>query len=205
GGLPTLRIGAVYRATPSPAGSAAARLLTYRDGNYPGRTGWKEIVARSAPGVRLIESTVPDRDRSRELTDYPTDPAESSPELLEAQVVFARVAPPAAVAGLAPPDTGRPEDRAPHDTPPRADPRATASAPGGSAEPHDGGAGPVAPPSGREARAPRTPRDAFTALIAGGALGPGMLVFTLGVAMSLGALHALEPGHGKTVVAAYLV
>jgi ABC-type nickel/cobalt efflux system permease component RcnA len=32
-----------------------------------------------------------------------------------------------------------------------------------------------------------------------------MLVFTLGIAMSLGALHALEPGHGKTIVAAYLV
>jgi ABC-type nickel/cobalt efflux system permease component RcnA len=38
-----------------------------------------------------------------------------------------------------------------------------------------------------------------------GTLGPGMLLFTLGVAMSLGALHALEPGHGKTIVAAYLV
>ena len=80
GGLPTLRIGAVYRGTPSPAQSAAARVLTYRDGNYPGRAGWKEIVARAAPGMRLVESTVPDRDRSRELTDYPTDPAESSPE-----------------------------------------------------------------------------------------------------------------------------
>jgi ABC-type nickel/cobalt efflux system permease component RcnA len=32
-----------------------------------------------------------------------------------------------------------------------------------------------------------------------------MLLFTLAVAASLGALHALEPGHGKTVVAAYLV
>ena len=50
-----------------------------------------------------------------------------------------------------------------------------------------------------------TPRDAFTALIAGGSLGPGTLLFALAVAASLGALHALEPGHGKTVVAAYLV
>jgi ABC-type nickel/cobalt efflux system permease component RcnA len=50
-----------------------------------------------------------------------------------------------------------------------------------------------------------TTRDAFTALIADGTLGPGMLLFALAVAASLGAFHALEPGHGKTVVAAYLV
>jgi ABC-type nickel/cobalt efflux system permease component RcnA len=55
-------------------------------------------------------------------------------------------------------------------------------------------------PSGR-----RSPRDAFAALIADRALGPGMLLFALAVAASLGAFHALEPGHGKTVVAAYLV
>ena len=32
-----------------------------------------------------------------------------------------------------------------------------------------------------------------------------MVLFALAVAASLGAFHALEPGHGKTVVAAYLV
>ena len=32
-----------------------------------------------------------------------------------------------------------------------------------------------------------------------------MVLFALAVAVSLGAFHALEPGHGKTVVAAYLV
>src|SRR5262249_54314814 len=45
----------------------------------------------------------------------------------------------------------------------------------------------------------------FTALITSRPLGPSMLLFTLAVAASLGAFHALEPGHGKTVVAAYLV
>ncbi|MBM4299263.1 MAG: hypothetical protein FJ143_16115, partial [Deltaproteobacteria bacterium] len=32
-----------------------------------------------------------------------------------------------------------------------------------------------------------------------------MLLFALVVAAGLGALHALEPGHGKTLVAAYMV
>jgi ABC-type nickel/cobalt efflux system permease component RcnA len=36
-------------------------------------------------------------------------------------------------------------------------------------------------------------------------LGLGLLLGALAVAAGLGALHALEPGHGKTVVAAYLV
>src|SRR6185436_20412847 len=84
-------------------------------------------------------------------------------------------------------------------------PSATEPAPGGAPAPPGRVATPLPQAAGREGRTPRTPRDAFTALIARGALGPGMLVFTLGVAMSLGALHALEPGHGKTVVAAYLV
>jgi ABC-type nickel/cobalt efflux system permease component RcnA len=34
---------------------------------------------------------------------------------------------------------------------------------------------------------------------------PGVLATTLGLAFVLGALHALTPGHGKTMVAAYLV
>jgi ABC-type nickel/cobalt efflux system permease component RcnA len=36
-------------------------------------------------------------------------------------------------------------------------------------------------------------------------MGPGMILFAAAVAATLGAFHALEPGHGKTVVAAYLV
>ena len=36
-------------------------------------------------------------------------------------------------------------------------------------------------------------------------LGPGLLIAGLAVAFVLGAIHALSPGHGKTIVAAYLV
>lgn len=36
-------------------------------------------------------------------------------------------------------------------------------------------------------------------------LGPGILIVGLAVAFVLGAIHALSPGHGKTIVAAYLV
>src|SRR5215469_18015941 len=36
-------------------------------------------------------------------------------------------------------------------------------------------------------------------------LGPGVLIAGMAVAFVLGAIHALSPGHGKTIVAAYLV
>jgi len=42
-------------------------------------------------------------------------------------------------------------------------------------------------------------------LISGEDLSPGIVFFALGIAVVLGALHAFAPGHGKTIVAAYLI
>jgi len=47
--------------------------------------------------------------------------------------------------------------------------------------------------------------NAFADLIARSEPGLGLLALALATAAVLGAFHALEPGHGKTVVAAYLV
>lgn len=57
------------------------------------------------------------------------------------------------------------------------------------------------PPGGFAARR----ESRFVQLVSSTAGGPGPLVAALFLAMVLGAAHALEPGHGKTVVAAYLV
>lgn len=54
-------------------------------------------------------------------------------------------------------------------------------------------------------REAQTPRSWLTELITVPQLTPGLVVLSLLVAMGFGALHALEPGHGKTLVAAYLV
>ncbi|HEY3061652.1 MAG TPA: sulfite exporter TauE/SafE family protein [Chloroflexota bacterium] len=48
-------------------------------------------------------------------------------------------------------------------------------------------------------------RSAFAELANGAELTPAFILFALAVAVVLGAAHALQPGHGKTVVAAYLV
>ena len=50
-----------------------------------------------------------------------------------------------------------------------------------------------------------TPRNAFTELMTRQQLSFSFLVAAVLLAIGLGALHALEPGHGKTIVAAYLV
>jgi ABC-type nickel/cobalt efflux system permease component RcnA len=217
GGLPTLRLAVAYRVALPREDAGATAALTYRDGNYPERAGWKEIVATAAPGVTLVASTVPEQDQSRALSDYPTDPAVSPPQALEARVVFARTAPAGAVARSASPPA----------TPGRGAPAAGAARP---VEPPARNNGPAddqglpssaisalhadreLAPSATAAAAPGptatgrgASRDRFAALIAGRPVGPGMVLFALAVAASLGAFHALEPGHGKTVVAAYLV
>ena len=50
-----------------------------------------------------------------------------------------------------------------------------------------------------------SPRDRFTQLISTKQITWGFMILALGVAFAMGAVHALAPGHGKTVVAAYLV
>jgi nickel/cobalt exporter len=47
--------------------------------------------------------------------------------------------------------------------------------------------------------------DALTRVLHQQQLTPWMIVAAIGIAFALGAAHALTPGHGKTIVAAYLV
>ncbi|HEX6291559.1 MAG TPA: sulfite exporter TauE/SafE family protein [Herpetosiphonaceae bacterium] len=49
------------------------------------------------------------------------------------------------------------------------------------------------------------PADRFAALITTEELSPLVLLVALISALGLGAIHALSPGHGKTIVAAYLI
>ncbi|HKQ79935.1 MAG TPA: sulfite exporter TauE/SafE family protein [Blastocatellia bacterium] len=48
-------------------------------------------------------------------------------------------------------------------------------------------------------------RDQFAELIAAPNLTPGVILIGLLIAFTLGGMHAMSPGHGKTVVGAYLV
>ena len=51
----------------------------------------------------------------------------------------------------------------------------------------------------------QTPQNRFTQSIAERNLTPSLVLWGIGFAFAFGAVHALSPGHGKTMVAAYLV
>ena len=166
GGLPTMKVGILYRASRAGAAADGVHQLQFRDANLPERTGWKEIIAVPGAGVVLERSSVAERDRSGELSDYPTDPLSSPPQDLEARVLFRRV------------------------------PSVAASSPAAEAAP---------PTTGLQANRQGTVRNGLTEMVTTREMGLAIVLLAAVVAMGLGALHALEPGHGKTVVAAYLV
>ena len=184
GGLPTLKIGVRYLAR---LDDAINLRIDYHDRNYAERAGWKEIIAVGGPEVRIVESSVPDRDRSGELSDYPTDLLSSPPQTVEAYVaaIWKRSVPPdATVPAAHGGDATLPATREPL-VPPVEQAEAT---------------GVVLVPNQQA-----TPRSAFTELAASRQLGLDTVLAAFAIAVGFGALHALEPGHGKTVVAAYLV
>ena len=61
------------------------------------------------------------------------------------------------------------------------------------------------PPPLAGAEAGEAQSGGFESLIARGDLGVGVILVSLLVAMFWGAAHALTPGHGKAIVAGYLV
>ncbi len=63
----------------------------------------------------------------------------------------------------------------------------------------------AAEPAARVETAPERPGGAFVSLISTGDLSLPVILLALLAALGFGALHALEPGHGKTLVAAYFV
>ena len=65
GGLPTMKVGFVFRG--KLEGIVGAHKLSYADNNFPGRAGWKEIVVLGDQ-AEILTSSAPVVDRSQELT-----------------------------------------------------------------------------------------------------------------------------------------
>jgi len=221
GDLPTMKLGFVYRASLGDAPVARLNRLAYRDENFPGRAGWKEVIVEAATGIMLASSSAPREDRSRQLTDYPTDLLNSPPQSVEAGLTFGLETPARVTAEIGSPASPR-APPAPETPPARTggppvpdvgDPTRSAEPAGATADPAavrrvPQEAGSVAPPDTTPLVLPNrqaTRRDRFTDLIGAGRAGAGIVFFAALVAATLGAFHALEPGHGKAVVAAYLV
>src|SRR6266566_4458615 len=88
GGLATMKFGFLYRARLDGLTAAEMNEMHYRDRNFPDRVGWKEVIAVAGQGIRITSSSVPERDRSQQLANYPTDLLNSPPQALEASVRF---------------------------------------------------------------------------------------------------------------------
>lgn len=210
GGLPTMKIEVDFETRPDAA--AAVRSLSYVDQNFSGRAGWKEIVVHE-DGVTIVESNASGIDRSQQLTNYSSDVLNSPPQQLSALITF-KLAIPAQLTNA----LGKQLDLVPS----RLKPKATGLEKRGARLPlHveilDPGnkpetqlkkayaTSPIARPS-YPASTATTPRNRFTELISSRQTISLWILLSAGlISAGLGALHALEPGHGKTIVAAYLV
>lgn len=203
GGLPTMKMGFVYEAM-LPAGIDRANVsLRYADGNYEGHSGWKEVVAIAETGT-LTRSSAPPTDRSAELSNYPADLLNAAPQVLGAEIEAALPPLPATPKAAA---TAAPMRRATANEPAAHAGKVSASHRPPASPAREAIANTVlAPaPAALVANRQQTPRSRFTELIAAQHLSLWFLFTAAIIAMGLGALHALEPGHGKTIVAAYLV
>ncbi|HVS06673.1 MAG TPA: hypothetical protein VHK65_10975 [Candidatus Dormibacteraeota bacterium] len=154
GGLQVMRLEINLTSASLSGGSHEA---SYRDGNYAGRLGWREIVVQ-ASAASLQNASVPSRSVSQELRQYPQDRLTSPLNVTQARFRFIPGASAAAES-------------------------TTVSQAGGV----------------------RLVPDRFAALIVPKDLSLPLLGFSLLVAIVLGGLHALSPGHGKAVMAGYLV
>jgi nickel/cobalt exporter len=216
GGLPTMKMGFVYDAAYPDAVDRAHARLHYADNNYAGHTGWKEIVAVASAGS-LLKSSVPTTDRSAELNDYPNDLLSSPPQDLTVSLE-ATLPPVAMVVSTAQTHVAEKPLSRLAEAPTVSAPKQTEAIPGIRRGKRGTASAPAAPslksvePSSAslpsvylKANQKQTPRSRFTELITAQHLSPWFLFTAALIAMGLGALHALEPGHGKTIVAAYLV
>ncbi len=181
GGLPTMREVCGYRvdlARPLATGAT----VTFADGSFAERLGWREIVVAGS-GLSVAgadESVVPTTSVSSRLTRYP-------PELLTRPLAMGSVT--AIVTGAGPvlPPFDIPDAEALDVAPTSGSDQAAEASSAAAVVP--GGIGSADLPSIFRA-ADVTPLVLFVSLL---------------TAAGLGAAHALTPGHGKTLMAAYLV
>ena len=187
----------VFRITTKMSAPMKPGPLVYRDRNFPDRAGWKELVVVAAEGAVIRSSNVGSDDKTAGLTVYPTDPGIAPPQVTEARVEWTGpvavdshkdVAPLAApVAARVPEKTISTGHEAAHDREIAIAKQAGSSPPGTSAP-------------GSVARG-----DFLSDLLGRKEMSLGLILTGILVAFGLGATHALSPGHGKTMVAAYLV
>jgi nickel/cobalt transporter (NicO) family protein len=159
-----------------PAGLAAGpHALTFSNGNFNGQFGWHEVSVRTVPSIAVFNTNAFDTSLTNGLTAALPSLPPGGP-LDERQVKLSFIRGAAPVgATLLGPRAGQ--------APPAAQPATIA---------------------GESAWLQRQTR-ALVDAISAPHIGYRVTLFALLAAFVLGALHAFSPGHGKTIVGAYLI
>jgi nickel/cobalt exporter len=177
GGLSTMRLECSYVARLA-APLAGTTSIAFEDDSYPERIGWREIVA-TGDGVTLESRGLPETSPSKRLTAYPADLISQPLDIRSATIVATPIPGSGSGSGAG---AGSGQGVAP------AAPVLAAPAGPASVGAVPGGIGGELPAIFREVD-----------------LTPFVLLLSIVTAFALGAGHALTPGHGKTLMAAYLV
>ncbi len=180
GNLPTMRLVCEYMAALATP-IASTTTVSFEDRSFPERIGWREIVVLG-DGMTVAGSdaaTIGSGSISNRLSAYPTD---LLAQPLDTRAVSLSVSPggPKLAAWSAP------------------DAQPLAGAGEGAGSPAGHVPGPVAAVPGGIA-------EDLAALVDVQDLTPLAVIVSLAIAFVLGIIHALSPGHGKTIMAAYLV
>jgi nickel/cobalt transporter (NicO) family protein len=176
GGMPVLRTAIIAQAMLQPGE------VVYEDENFAGRAGWKEIVVDHDPSAIIRSSSQSSADLSKSLTYYPTDPSITPPQDLTARVDWSNLDRSNVTVSAVP---------KPVILPPTAPAEAATPAPFSQQQP--------------EAPGTVVRGDFLSRMLQQKKLPGGVILLGILVAFGLGAMHAMSPGHGKTIVAAYLV
>lgn len=183
GGLQTLRIEYDYETAPLLLTAQKIKRLRFEDTNQRDRLGWREIVVVPSAGIAVFDTTAYNNAVTDELKVYPEILNTAPLNEYEVSLSFTKGDVPANAVAL------------------------------GSRNPDA-----YAPSAATETTTPGNPpavsfgiptidgtRDRLTELIAVPTLSPLVALFGLLFAIVLGGLHAMSPGHGKTIVGAYLI
>lgn len=193
GGLSTMRQVCVFEAPLDTAIGGDPVRISFADGSFAKRLGWREIVVGgSGVIVRAVHGELRDVSPSDRLLSYPEDLL-SSP-LSDVASTFEVTSGGPILGAVDVPDAHPVPVAAPSAAPSTApSPAAASPAPAPTA-----GSAPATVPGGvGSGELPAIFREAD--------LTPLVLLVSLLTAAALGAGHALTPGHGKTLMAAYLV
>jgi nickel/cobalt exporter len=174
----SLRLDVEFAGVLPPARAGRHQAVDFLNHNYNGKLGWNEITVTASPPITVFDSTAFSTSLTAGLTEALAVLPAGGPLAERAiQLRLTRGAAPPGATLLAP----RPGSASPAG-------RSTAEA-----------------PRGRNDDWLRIRTRQLIALISTPQVAPQVVLLALLAALVLGALHAVSPGHGKTIVGAYLI